>query len=249
MSLFGPEQLEHINTQLENLPAEKVIEWAIITIPGLFQTTAFGLTGLVIMDMIAKISQGAQSKVDLIFFDTLHHFNETLELVEDVKAKYPQTKLHVYTPEDGKTAEEFAQVNGEKLWETNELMYDYLVKVEPALRAYKDLGVKAVFTGRRRSQGAARSSLPIVEITEEGLIKINPLRDWSFDAVQQYIKQNNVPYNKLLDQGYRSVGDYHSTAPVKEGEDERAGRWKGKQKTECGIHDVKRFEELRRQNK
>jgi phosphoadenosine phosphosulfate reductase len=57
--------------------------------------------------------------------------------------------------------------------------------------------------------------------------------------VNEYIKENNVPYNALLDRGYKSVGDWHSTSPVKEGEDERAGRWKGKSKTECGIHNNK----------
>lgn len=62
---------------------------------------------------------------------------------------------------------------------------------------------------------------------------------WSFSQVNQYIKENNVPYNALLDQGYKSVGDWHSTVPVGEGEDERAGRWKGQSKTECGIHNKK----------
>jgi phosphoadenosine phosphosulfate reductase len=76
-----------------------------------------------------------------------------------------------------------------------------------------------------------------VEVDEAGLIKINPLASWSFKQVDGYIKLNNVPYNELLDRGYKSVGDWHSTEPVKEGEDERAGRWKGQAKTECGIHN------------
>lgn len=244
MSLFTPEQVTHINEHLATLPAERIIEWAIITIPGLYQTTAFGLTGLVILDIIAKLAKKEKSPVDLIFFDTLHHFTETLDLVENVKQAYPGTKLHIYQPEGATSEKEFADQNGEKLWDTNELMYDYLVKVEPAFRAYKELQVKAVFTGRRRSQGSARSDIQFVEIMEDGLIKINPLLNWTFDDVKTYIKDNNVPYNKLLDQGYRSVGDYHSTWPVAEYEDERAGRWRGKNKTECGIHDTKRFAAL-----
>jgi phosphoadenosine phosphosulfate reductase len=63
------------------------------------------------------------------------------------------------------------------------------------------------------------------------------MANWSFKQVESYIREHNVPYNVLLDRGYRSVGDWHSTAPVKEGEDERAGRWKGQQKTECGLHE------------
>ena len=78
--------------------------------------------------------------------------------------------------------------------------------------------------------------------------KINPLINWTFEQVKQYIDANNVPYNELLDLGYRSIGDYHSTQPVKEGEDERAGRWKGKAKTECGIHEASRFAQFLKQD-
>lgn len=244
--LFDDEELKRINGYLAVLPAEKIILWAIATIPGLFQTTAFGLTGLVTLDMISKKYSDSVNPVEVIFIDTLHHFKETLELVDRVKARYSNTKFHIYQPDEARNEADFAAKNGEKLWETNELLYDYLVKVEPADRAYKELDVKAVFTGRRQSQGASRSDIQFVEVTDDGLIKINPLMNWSFADVQNYIKENNVPVNKLLSQGYRSVGDYHSTLPVGEGEDERAGRWKGMAKTECGIHDTKRFADLRK---
>ena len=72
---------------------------------------------------------------------------------------------------------------------------------------------------------------------ERGVVKINPLAAWSFAQVKTYVDEHNVPYNTLLDQGYKSIGDWHSTVPVKEGEDERAGRWKDQAKTECGIHN------------
>ena len=237
---FSESHLNYINSQLQDKSPEEILQWAITTFPSLYQTTAFGLTGLVTVDLISKIEPGSHP-IDLIFLDTLHHFKETLQLVEDVKAKYPNVKLHVFKPEGANTEKEFAEKYGEKLWDNNDLYYDYLVKVEPAQRAYDQLGVVAVLTGRRRSQGGARGNLPIVQVEETGLIKINPLANWTFEQVNAYIKKNNVPYNVLLDQGYRSVGDYHSTAPVKEGEDERAGRWKGKKKTECGIHETSKF--------
>lgn len=104
-------------------------------------------------------------------------------------------------------------------------------------RAYATLGVKAVLTGRRRTQGGARGNLDIVEVDDHGVVKVNPLANWTFKQVQSYIKEHDVPYNDLLDRGYKSVGDWHSTQPVREGEDERAGRWKGRDKTECGIHN------------
>jgi len=187
--------------------------------------------------MLSKLKIPRPQMVDLIFIDTLHHFQETLDLVDRIRERYPLVNLHVAKPAGVTTADEFAQKYGDKLWETDENRYDYLIKVEPAQRAYRELDVHAVLTGRRRSQGGKRGDLPIIEIDEAGLIKINPLANWSFQQVKQYITENDVPYNALLDRGYKSVGDWHSTQPVKEGEDERAGRWKGQEKTECGIHN------------
>ena len=94
---------------------------------------------------------------------------------------------HVYKPPGVSTTEEFEKKYGEKLWETDEASYDYLVKVEPGARAYKELGVRAVITGRRRSQGAERENLPTVEVDERGLLKINPLIGWSFKQVKDYV--------------------------------------------------------------
>ena len=115
---------------------------------------------------------------------------------------------------------------------------DKFHQVEPARRAYEELGVKSVITGRRASQGASRANLPPLEVDNTGLLKLNPLFAWTFPFVEWYIKENSVPRNKLLDQGYRSVGDWHSTAKSGEGDaGERAGRWAGKdEKTECGLH-------------
>lgn len=233
---FTPAHLKFLNEQLSKLEPQEILRWCLITLPGLYQTTALGLTGLVITDMLSKIAPG-QHPVPLIFIDTLHHFPETISLLENVKQRYPSADFHVFTPENTPSGSAFNAKHGPELWKTNENLYDYLVKVEPARRAYKQLNVKAVLTGRRKSQGGARGSLDILEIDETGLIKVNPLANWSFKEVEKYIRENNVPYNELLDRGYRSVGDWHSTSPVKEGEDERAGRWKGQQKTECGLHE------------
>lgn len=184
------------------------------TLPGLHQTTAFGLTGLVTLDMLSRINAGTDRKIDLIFLNTLYHFQETLELVDRVKARYPSVKLHVYKPSGCETTSEFESTHGEKLWETNDNLYDYFAKVEPAQRAYAELHVKSVMTGRRRSQGGKRGDLDIVEVDEAGLVKVNPLANWTFKQVQTYIKEHDVPYNILLDRGYKSVGDWHSTRLV-----------------------------------
>ena len=175
--------------------------------------------------------------VDLLFFDTLHHFSETHDLIEGIRQRYPLVNLHIYKPTGADTAEDFARQHGERLWETNDSLYDWLAKVEPAERAYRELGVNAVLTGRRRSQGGKRGDIAVIEVDEAGMIKVNPFANWTFSQVEQYIKTNNVPYNELLDRGYKSIGDWHSTKPVKEGESERSGRWQGQEKTECGIHN------------
>ncbi|KAK9390129.1 Phosphoadenosine phosphosulfate reductase family-domain-containing protein [Lipomyces mesembrius] len=239
-----PSHLKFINSQLQNLEPQQILQWAILTFPRLYQSTAFGLTGLVTIDMISKLQPqyAVAHPIELIFVDTLHHFNETLNLVDRLKKRYPSAALHIYKPENCDTVRDFNRLYGERLWETDEASYDFLVKVEPIQRAYEELGVRATLTGRRKSQGGKRGDLDIVEVEEyTGLIKVNPLANWSFKDVHDYMKANDVPYNVLLDRGYRSVGDWHSTAPVGEGEDERAGRWKGKAKTECGIHETSKF--------
>lgn len=222
-----------------NIRDAEILRWCLITLPSLFQTTAFGLSGLVTLDILSRLPNPTKTNVDLIFLDTLHHFSETLTLVERIKRRYTHFNLHVYKPAGCETAEDFAAKHGERLWETKEDLYDFVAKVEPAQRAYAELQVKAVLTGRRRSQGGKRGDLDIIEIAEDGLIKVNPLANWSFSDVKNYIEKYNVPYNELLDRGYKSVGDWHSTQPVAQGEDERAGRWKGREKSECGIHNKK----------
>ncbi|KAI6787036.1 Phosphoadenosine phosphosulfate, partial [Hortaea werneckii] len=236
---FTRPHLKFINAQLQKLEPVDVLKWCLTSLPQLWQTSAFGLTGLAIMDMIDKLDYTIKPNIELIFLDTLYHFTQTLDLVERVNQRYPNLKIHTFKPEGCETTKDFEQKFGERLWETNEDQYDYVAKVEPAQRAYRELEVKAVITGRRRSQGGKRGDLDIVEIDDQGLIKVNPLANWNFKQVQSYIKENNVPTNELLDQGYRSVGDWHSTQPVTDSEDERAGRWKGRNKTECGIHNKK----------
>ncbi|EGP82516.1 unnamed protein product [Zymoseptoria tritici ST99CH_3D1] len=234
---FSRAHLKFINRQLSLLEPQEVLKWCMTSLPRLYQTSAFGLTGLAIMDMISKLDYAIAPPIEMIFLDTLYHFSQTLELVDRVKSKYPNLTIHTYKPEGCDTTEDFEAKHGQKLWETNEELYDYVAKVEPAQRAYRDLNVQAVLTGRRRTQGGKRGDLDIIEVDDAGLLKVNPLANWNFKDVQAYIKENNVPTNDLLDQGYRSVGDWHSTQPVAEGEDERAGRWKGRAKTECGIHN------------
>lgn len=234
--------IEHLNNQLEPMHPMDILRFCKIMFPNLYQSTAFGLTGLATMDMLSKIQEENPESptVDLIFLDTLFHFKETYDLIDRVQKKYPNVPVHIFKPDGADTAEQLEETYGKELYHTAAEMYDWIVKVEPLQRAYDELKVAAVLNGRRRSQGASRGSIPIIELDEErNIIKINPLAAWSFTQVNDYLKENEVPYNVLLDRGYKSIGDWHSTVPVADGEDERAGRWKGQNKTECGIHNKK----------
>ena len=117
--------LDSINAHLETLTPEAILQWALTNLPGLHQTTAFGLTGLVAIDMLSHLTP---SPPPLIFLDTLYHFPETYELVEDVKKRY-SVPVHVFKPDGCENVQDFEAKYGEKLWEKDEDKYDYLVKV------------------------------------------------------------------------------------------------------------------------
>ncbi len=117
--------LAKINAYLSTLTPEEILRWGIAYLPNLYQTTAFGLTGLVAIDMLSKITT---SPPPLIFLDTLYHFQETYELVEEVKSRYGGP-VHVYKPEGCETVQDYEAKFGERHWEVDEANYDYVVKV------------------------------------------------------------------------------------------------------------------------
>ena len=122
---ISPEELQKVNEHLSKSTPEAILRWAADHLPGLFQTTAFGATGLVAIDMLSKITR---EPPPLIFIDTLYHFPETYELVEEVKKKYG-IPVHVYKPEGCADVQEFEGRHGKELWKGDEMAYDYLVKV------------------------------------------------------------------------------------------------------------------------
>ena len=122
---LSQEALAQINDHLRLLTTEDILKWGVQCLPDLYQTTAFGLSGLVAIDMLSKITS---SPPTLIFVDTLYHFQETLDLVEQVKDKY-HVPINVFRPEGCNNVKEFEEKYGERLWERDESLYDYAVKV------------------------------------------------------------------------------------------------------------------------
>lgn len=141
------DELDRVNSYLRNLTPEEILRWAVYHLPGLYQTTAFGLTGLVAIDMLAKITPNPPP---LIFIDTLYHFPETLELVEEVKKRYG-ISVHVYKPEGCATAEDFEKKYGVKLWEMDETLYDYAVKVSALCTGQRVARISLIFCFSRLS--------------------------------------------------------------------------------------------------
>lgn len=128
-SAFAPEQLEEINAHLITLSPQDILRWAIENLPSLYQSTAFGLTGLAATDMLSKLTPNPPP---LIFIDTLYHFPETLALKDEVEKRYGHP-VTVFKPKDCETAADFEAKYGERAWETSDVLYDYFVKVSMVL--------------------------------------------------------------------------------------------------------------------
>lgn len=225
--------LDALNQQFETATPQAILRWAVQTFPqGIAQTNSFSIP--VTIHMLYEELQPPR-RVPVIFLDTLHHFDETLQTVERARDRY-HLDLHVYRAAGANTRAEFATRYGDELWQRDIEQFHYLTKVEPLQRALQDVDVKAWVTGRRRDQSETRREMPIVERDTDGRLKINPLANWTRKELWSYVFQQNVIYNPLHDRGYASIGDEPLTTPVQPGEDERAGRWRGSVKTECGIH-------------
>lgn len=225
--------LMRLNREFESATPQHILQWAIKAFPtGLAQTSSFSIPVTIHM-LYEELNSG--NPVPVIFLDTLHHFQETLETARRADDRY-HLNLHVYKPTGADSRAAFAARYGEELWRRDVDQFHYLTKVEPLRRALEDIDVKAWVTGRRRDQSITRQNMPILECDSDGRLKINPLANWDQKDLWRYVYYNNVVYNSLHDQGYASIGDEPLTTPVQAGEHERAGRWRGTGKTECGIH-------------
>ena len=232
-STSDAQTLAALHERFETATPQDILRWAINTFPtGLAQTNSFSIPVTIHM-LYEELS--SPRRVPVIFLDTLHHFEETLATAERAQQRY-NLDLHVYQATGATTRQEFANRYGDELWRRDVDHFHYLTKVEPLQRALQDVEVRAWVTGRRRDQSASRQAMPILERESDGRLKINPLANWTRKELWSYVFQHNVIYNPLHDRGYASIGDEPLTTPVQPGEDERAGRWRGSAKTECGIH-------------
>jgi phosphoadenosine phosphosulfate reductase len=225
-------ELGAISVSLEKARPEIILRWALEEFgSGVALATGFGAEGCVLVSMLGSLNPGAR----MFYLDTELLFPETYTLRDQLEERYG---VHFEKRSTAISLAEQEARYGARLWERHPDECCRLRKVEP-LREMLN-GLDAWITAIRREQSATRAAAAIVERDEQfGLIKINPLAAWSSEDVWDYIKEHDVPYNALHDQGYQSIGCTPCTTPVQIGEDPRAGRWRGMIKTECGIHRPK----------
>ena len=205
---------------LESEAPVEILRWASKHIPRLAFATGFGAEGCVIVDLIAR----EQLPIDVFTLDTGVLFPETYALWKSLEAKYGITIRGV----------EPVQVI-DKLWLSDADRCCDLRKVQPLRAALAGYG--GWITAIRRDQTPDRANAGVVEADAKfGLIKVNPLVRWTHDDVWGHLYAHDVPTNPLHQQGYPSIGCQPCTSPIVPGENLRAGRWRGAQKTECGLH-------------
>ncbi|MFC3041435.1 phosphoadenylyl-sulfate reductase [Virgibacillus xinjiangensis] len=217
-------------SQDETKGASTILKWAYDSYgDGVTYACSFGAEGMVLIDLISKVKKDAQ----IVFLDTDLHFQETYELIEEVKAKYPELRIHIKKPE--LTLEEQAEEHGSALWKRQPDQCCFIRKIKPLEDALS--GVPAWISGLRREQSPSRSKTDYVNRDERfKSIKVCPLIHWTWDDVWDYIRTNDLPYNELHDNGYPSIGCIPCTSRVSDSGDSREGRWAGFNKTECGLH-------------
>jgi len=214
----GEEDLAAISERFETAPASAVIRWAVETF-GDSIALAASFEDIVLIDLTTKVAPG----IEVVFLDTEAHFPETQSFVEEVRARYG-LNLTVTKPGPDAAAH---PCGTEKCCQFR--------KVEPLRRALA--GRRAWLTSLKRTDGPTRADAPIVGWDASfGLVKVNPLVTWTDDDIASYLADHGLPVHPLVPQGYRSIGCAPTTRPVAQGEDPRAGRWSGLDKSECGLH-------------
>jgi phosphoadenosine phosphosulfate reductase len=208
---------------------EDVLRWGFRTFGDEVEmATGFGVEGMVLLDIALQLNP----RLKVFTGDTEFLFAETYNLIDRVEKRYGIKVERLYS---ALTPSQQAQSHGPALWEHDPDQCCRLRKIEPLTAKLAEL--KAWITAIRRDQSAHRARAGKVEWDSRfRLVKLNPIVDWTEQKVWSYAQSNKVPYNPLHDQHYLSIGCTHCTRSVKPGEDARAGRWAGFEKTECGLH-------------
>jgi phosphoadenosine phosphosulfate reductase len=230
---LSADELATANRELAGATPFEILRWAVRQFhPRLLMATAFGAEGCCVIHMLADIEPG----VTFINLETGYQFPETLELRERIKNRYGIAVEYVY-PEQ--TVAEYETEHGGPLHGLRPDQCCHDRKILPLRRALERLAPHAWISAIRKDQTADRNQADVVQWDAKfGLAKVNPLLHWTKKDVWAFIAKHDVPYNPLHDRDYPSIGCRPCTRPVTSGEDDRAGRWAGKVKKECGLHVI-----------
>lgn len=224
------DRIADYNVHLEGLPAEQRVAWALEHGAGTHaMSSSFGAQAAVLLHMVTQ----QKADIPVILIDTGYLFPETYRFADELHERLA-LNLQIFRP---LVSRAWMEARHGRLWEQGLVgieQYNSLRKVEPMKRALKELGVGTWFTGLRRSQASSRANAPVLQ-ERDGRWKINPIVDWTDRDIWQYMKQHDLPYHPLWEQGYVSIGDFHTTARWEPGMREEDTRFFGL-KRECGIH-------------
>ncbi|MDE1725800.1 MAG: phosphoadenylyl-sulfate reductase [Thaumarchaeota archaeon] len=234
MHSFTADQIQQLNEKLKT--PQEVLKWALDNLhPRLAMASSFGAEDVVVIDMMMKINP----KSRIFTLDTGRLNQETYDVMDEIRNKY-NTNIEVMFP-DFNEVEQMVKVNGMNLFYQsmgNRKLCCGIRKVHPLKKMLST--VDGWITGLRADQTEVRSSAQSIEIDpqHDNIVKINPIIEWTWEQTWDYIKKNNVPYNKLHDKGYPSIGCEPCTRAIKSGEPLRAGRWwwETDPQKECGLH-------------
>ncbi|NAW34698.1 phosphoadenylyl-sulfate reductase [Halomonas alimentaria] len=223
--------IDHASALLESQSAQARIEWALENLPGTFVlSSSFGIQSAVLLHLATRIVPD----LPVLLVDTGYLFPETYRFVDELTERL-NLNLKVARPV---LSPGHLEMRHGKLWEQGQeglTRYNRLMKVEPMERMLNELRVGTWFAGLRRQQSSTREQRPVVEQRGDGRYKVYPLIDWHSRDVHRYLTEHDLPYHPLWEQGYTSVGDWHTSQPLQPGMTEEETRFFGMQR-ECGLH-------------
>lgn len=225
--------ISEVAARLAAAPPLEILSWAVAEFhPKLLMATAFGAEGCCILHMLAEI----EPNVTVLNLDTGYQFDETYELRERILHRYG-IAVDMIQPE--RTVEQYEADHGGPLYTHRPDQCCHDRKVLPLRKAMADYDPRAWISAIRKDQTEHRAAAGVVQWDAKfNVVKVNPLLNWTKKDVWNFLVKHDVPYNPLHDRGYPSIGCFPCTRAVQPGEDDRAGRWAGNIKKECGLHVI-----------
>lgn len=226
--MFSAGEIEKLSLEFETKTPQEIIQWAVDEFwPEIALSSSFQTQSMALLHMATRIKHD----LPIFFLDTGYHFWETLIFRERIASEWQLNVIDLYRDPRW---DHFVRQRVRTLPIEDPNLCCFLHKVQPMQKALK--GVKAWITGIRRDQTSVRAKAKILELEDGGLLKVNPLLNWTKADVQRYLLENNLPPHPLLEKGYRSIGCAPCTVAIGIHDNERAGRWAGRGKAECGLH-------------